>query len=60
MSHYDVLLRKVVESIAVTFRKRVATALLTTRNAVIPDRKDQADEASDFELITWLVIENSQ
>jgi len=57
MSHYDALLGKVVESIAVTFRKRVASTLLTNRNAVIPDRHDQADEATDFELITWLVIE---
>ena len=57
MSHYDALLRKVVESIAVTFRKRVASTLLTNRNAVIPDRHDQADESTDFELITWLVIE---
>jgi hypothetical protein len=60
MSHYDTLLRKVIESIAVTFRKRVASTLLTNRNAVIPDRHEQADEATDFELITWLVIENSQ
>jgi SNF2 family DNA or RNA helicase len=57
MSHYDDLLKKVVESIAVTFRKRVASTLLTNRNAVIPDRHDQADESTDFELITWLVIE---
>ena len=57
MSHYDSLLRKVIESIAVTFRKRVATTLLTNRNAVIPDKRDQADESTDFELITWLVIE---
>jgi SNF2 family DNA or RNA helicase len=57
MSHYDTLLKKVVESIALTFRKRVATTLLTSRNAVIPDKRDQADEATDFELVTWLVIE---
>jgi hypothetical protein len=25
---------------------------------VIPDRHDQADESTDFELITWLVIED--
>jgi hypothetical protein len=24
---------------------------------VIPDRYDQADESTDFELITWLVIQ---
>ncbi len=59
MSHYDALLRKVVESIAVTFRKRVASTLLTNRNAVIPDRHDQADESSESELITWLVIEDN-
>lgn len=59
MSHYDALLKKVIESIAVTFRKRVASTLLTNRNAVIPDRQDQADEATGFELVTWLVIQES-
>jgi len=58
MSHYGALLKKVVESIAVTFRKRMASTLLTSRNAVIPDRRDQTDESTDFELITWLVIED--
>ena len=60
MSRYDALLNKVVESIASIFRKRVATTLLTNRNAVIPDRRDQADESTDFELVTWLVIEDNQ
>jgi superfamily II DNA or RNA helicase len=59
MSQYDLLLRKAVESIAYTFRKRIATTLLTNRNAVIPDKHDQADESTDFELITWLVIEDN-
>ena len=38
----------------------MATTLLTNRSAVIPDKQDQADEATDFELITWLVIEDDQ
>jgi hypothetical protein len=60
MSHYDVLIKRAVESIAATFRKRVASTLLASRSAVIPDRQDQADESTDFELITWLVIEDDQ
>ncbi len=53
---YDNLLQKAVESIVATFRKRVATGLQTGRGFKIPDRKDQASDTTDFELVTWLVI----
>ena len=53
---YNVLLQKAVESIASTFKKRVVTGLQTDRGFVIPDKKHQATETTDFELISWLVI----
>jgi SNF2 family DNA or RNA helicase len=56
MSFYNVLLQKAVESIAATFKKRVATGLQSDRGFVIPDEKHQANETTDFELISWLVI----
>jgi hypothetical protein len=49
-------LKRAVESIVSTFRKRVATGLQTERSFKIPDQKDQADNIADFELVTWLVI----
>jgi hypothetical protein len=53
---YDGLLQKAVESIVATFRKRVATGLQTGRSFKIPDQKAQANDTTDFELVTWLVI----
>ena len=59
MSFYHGLLEKAVLSIAATFRKRVATGLQSGRSFVIPKQEEQADEATDFELVTWLVITKS-
>ena len=56
MSRYNKLIHAAVESIARTFQKRVATGLQSGRDFVIPNQQDQAREATDFELITWLVI----
>jgi len=56
MSKYDNLLEKAIESIASTFRKRVAAGLQGGRGFVIPDKNLQAEVSQDFELITWLVI----
>jgi len=56
MSLYNKLLDAAVESIARTFQRRVAAGLQTGRDFVIPDQQEQAREATDFELITWLVI----
>jgi SNF2 family DNA or RNA helicase len=53
---YDGLLNKAVQSIVATFRKRAATGLQTGRSFKIPDQKDQANDTTDFELVTWLVI----
>jgi len=56
MAAYSTLLKKAVDSVARTFRKRTATGLQSGRNFVIPDKEQQATDASDFELITWLII----
>jgi SNF2 family DNA or RNA helicase len=56
MKLYNKLLAAAVESIARTFQRRVAAGLQTERGFVIPNQQEQAREATDFELITWLVI----
>jgi SNF2 family DNA or RNA helicase len=56
MSLYNKLLQSAVNSIARTFQKRVAAGLQSGRDFIIPNQAEQAREASDFELITWLVI----
>jgi len=58
MALYNKLLQKSVESIAATFRKRVAGGLQSGRGFVIPDQGEQATENSEFELVTWLVIKS--
>jgi len=45
-----------VDSIVRTFQKRTAAGLQSSRDFVIPDKKQQASKADDFELVTWLVI----
>jgi hypothetical protein len=56
MAVYSDLLQKAVNSIATTFRKRVAGGLQSGRSFVIPNQQEQATENSDFELVTWLVV----
>lgn len=56
MDKYGLLLGKAVNSIAVTFRKRAATGLQSSRTFVLPNEEDQVSEKSDLELITWLVV----
>ncbi len=56
MDKYSNLLAKAVASIAHTFQKRTVAGLQSGRDFVIPDKQEQATESSDFELITWLVI----
>jgi hypothetical protein len=56
MSHYNKLLKAGVDSISKTFQKRVAAGLQSGRDFVIPLQEDQANDNTDFELITWLVI----
>jgi SNF2 family DNA or RNA helicase len=60
MDDYSTLLKKAVNSVAHTFRKRTAAGLQAGRGFVIPDKQEQATESSDFELITWLVIKSGK
>jgi SNF2 family DNA or RNA helicase len=56
MKLYNKLLAAAVDSIAKTFQKRVAAGLQSGRDFVIPNQEEQANDTTDFELITWLVI----
>ena len=56
MSRYGDLLEKTVESITHTFKKRALGALRSGRSGVLPEIGKQVTAATDFELVTWLVI----
>ncbi len=56
MKAYDTLLKKAVDSLAATFRKRASSGLQSGRGFVLPDAKEQVHEKTDLELVTWLVI----
>lgn len=56
MSRYSDLLEKAVSSIVSTFRKRNAGNLLSGRGGTLVSREKQVSAATDFELITWVVI----
>ena len=56
MSRYNELLRKAVLGFEATFRKRSAASLLSGRNGVLNFASRQVSDATDFELISWLVI----
>ncbi len=59
MSHYDGLLRKALASIELTFQKRAAANLLSSRSAVLPSFAEApTKDGADFDLVTWLVILN--
>ncbi len=60
MKAYDALLKKAVDSLAATFRKRAASGLQSGRGFVLPDAKDQVHEKTDLELVTWLVIKDDK
>ena len=56
MTRYSGLLKRAVDSIVSTFKKRVLTSLLSSRGGLLADTSKQVSETTDFELITWLVI----
>lgn len=56
MQTYDFLLKKAVDSLAITFRKRAASGLQSGRGFVLPNAQEQVHEKTDLELVTWLVI----
>ena len=55
MKAYNVLLQKAVDSVAATFRKRVAS-VQSGRGFVLPNAQEQVHDTTDLELVTWLVI----
>ncbi|MCX7144203.1 MAG: hypothetical protein NT123_24835 [Proteobacteria bacterium] len=59
MKAYDVLLKKAVDSVAATFRKRAASGLQSGRSFVLPDEQDQVNAKTDLELVTWMVLKQS-
>lgn len=56
MTLYNALLDAAVRSIAGTFTKRALASLKQSRDAVLPEKNQQATTKTDFELVTWLVI----
>ena len=61
MSHYDGLLRKVLNSIEHTFQRRAAASLLSGRNGLLPTTAETPEsKGDDFDLVTWLVILQSE
>jgi SNF2 family DNA or RNA helicase len=61
MSQYDGLLRKALASIEHTFQRRAAASLLSGRGALLPTTGDvPTSSGNDFDLVTWLVIMETQ
>ncbi|MGH9875593.1 MAG: helicase-related protein, partial [Pyrinomonadaceae bacterium] len=60
MRQYAELLHKAIDSIAHTFRKRSVGGVLGGRGGVLPDASQQVSSATDFELITWLIIKDDE
>ena len=59
MSKYNELLETSVQSIARTFQRRTAAGLQGDRGFVIPVEEEQVRDATDFLLVSWLVIANA-
>jgi len=61
MRDYDLLLSKALASIEHTFQRRAATALLSSRAAVLPTAAEApTSNGDDFDLVTWLVMLESE
>lgn len=61
MAHYDGLLGKALASIEHTFQRRAAKSLVGSRTAVLPTATDTpTSEGGDFDLVTWLVIQEPE
>lgn len=59
MKLYNDLLDAAVRSIESTFIKRALGGLKQSRDAVLPEKSQQANARTDFELLTWLVIRDA-
>ena len=57
MAHYNDLLQKAVNSLTRTYRKRAVSNLLSGRDGTLVKPQKQVRSITDFELITWLVIQ---
>ena len=57
MSQYNALLQKAVNSLKRTYRKRAVSNLLSGRGGTLVKPQKQVNNVTDFELITWLVIQ---
>ena len=56
MAHYEQLLAKAIRSTASKFGDALLKNLGERRDAVLPKGSEQPTSASDFELVTWLVL----
>ncbi len=57
MNYYNDLLQKAVNSLSRTYRKRAIGNLLASRGGRLVKQQNQVQDITDFELITWLVIQ---
>ena len=57
MTQYNALLQKAVNSLTHTYRKRAVSNLLSGRGGTLVKPEKQVRNVTDFELITWLVIQ---
>jgi hypothetical protein len=57
MAHYSDLLERAVQSVTRTFQRRMALHMLAGRGGQVLPQEEQVDEESDFELVTWLVVQ---
>ena len=58
MSHYKGLLHSAVSAIAAQFGRKSVGNLFSGRGGKLPDASKQVKDATDFELVTWLVIKD--
>ena len=57
MTHYNDLLQKAVKSLSRTYQRRAVGNLLSGRGGKLVKQQKQIRSITDFELITWLVIQ---
>lgn len=57
MTQYNELLHKAVNSLSRTYQRRAIGNLISGRGGTLPKRQKQVSSVTDFELITWLVIQ---
>ncbi|MXV83175.1 ATP-dependent helicase [Candidatus Poribacteria bacterium] len=57
MTHYNDLLQRAVKSLSRTYQKRAVSNLLSGRGGKLVKQQKQIRNITDFELITWLVIQ---